>query len=68
MVKIPCVRECEDRSESCHAACEAYQAYEAEKLAEYERRAADKAKTAYSADAERRAKSGERLRKLGRMK
>ena len=67
-MKPPCGRECEGRSESCHAECEAYQAYEAEKLAEHERRIADKAKTAYSADAERRAKSGERLRRLGRMK
>lgn len=67
-MKSPCARECEDSSESCHAACEAYQVYEAEKLAGYERRIADKAKTAYSADAERRANSGERLRRIGRAK
>lgn len=68
MVKNPCKRNCEKRSATCHAECEAYLAYAAEKVAEYEARRTENEKDVPTADGKRRAKNAERLKRLGRMK
>lgn len=37
-IKIPCTRECQDRSATCHATCEKYAAYVEANKAEAQRR------------------------------
>lgn len=68
MVKNPCKKNCPGRSATCHCECKAYLAYAEAKNAEYDDRRAALDRETYTADAKRRAKSAERLRKAGRMK
>ena len=65
MVKPPCERDCPRRTVGCHAKCAPYLAYEEAKQAEYRANGAERARNAYTADAEKRRKSVERLRKAG---
>ena len=65
MVKPPCERECQRRAAECHAKCAPYLAYEEAKQAEYRAREVERSRDAYTADAEKRCKSLERLRKAG---
>lgn len=62
MVKPPCERDCPTRAVRCHAKCELYLEYEEAKQAEY------RGRDAYTADAKKRCKSVERLRKAGLLK
>lgn len=57
MVKPPCERGCPRRSAECHA-----------KRAEYRARENERSRDAYTADAKKRCKSVERLRKAGLLK
>ena len=65
MVKPPCERDCPSRTVGCHAKCAPYLAYEKAKQAEYRANGAERDRNAYTADAEKRCKSVERLRKAG---
>ena len=65
MVKPPCQRGCQRRTAECHTKCAPYLAYEEAKQAEYRAREAERNRDAYTADAEKRCKSVERLRKAG---
>ena len=49
----------------CHAKCAPYLAYEKAKQAEYRAREVERSRGAYTADAKKRCKSVERLRKSG---
>ena len=49
----------------CHAKCAPYLAYEEAKQAEYRAREVERSRDAYTADAKKRCKSVERLRKAG---
>ena len=49
----------------CHAKCAPYLAYEKAKQAEYRAREVERSRGAYTADAKKRCKSVERLRKAG---
>ena len=68
MVKPPCERECPRRTAECHARCAPYLAYEEAKQAEYRENKAERDRNAYTADAKKRCKSVERLRKAGLLK
>ena len=65
MVKPPCERDCPRRTAECHARCEPYLEYEEAKQEEYREREVERSRDAYTADAEKRCKSVERLRKAG---
>ena len=65
MVKPPCERDCPRRTVGCHAKCATYLEYEEAKQAEYRANGAERDRNAYTADAEKRCKSVERLRKAG---
>ena len=65
MVKPPCERDCPRRTAECHAKCAPYLAYEEAKQAEYLANWAERDRNAYTADAGKRCKSLERLRKAG---
>ena len=65
MVKPPCERGCPRRVVGCHAKCAPYLAYEEAKQAEYREREIERSRDAYTADAKKRCKSVERLRKAG---
>ena len=64
-MKPPCERNCPRRAAECHAKCAPYLAYEKAKQAEYREREVERSRDAYTADAEKRCKSVERLRKAG---
>ena len=64
-MKPPCERDCPRRASGCHAKCAPYLAYEEAKRAEYRAREMERSRDAYTADAEKRARSVERLRKAG---
>ena len=64
-MKPPCERDCPRRTAECHAKCVPYLAYEKAKQAEYRANEAERARNAYTADAEKRCKSVESLRKAG---
>lgn len=65
MVKPPCERDCPRRAAECHAKCAPYLAYEEAKQAEYRANWAERDRNDYTADAKKRCKSVERLRKAG---
>ena len=67
-MKPPCERDCPGRSAECHAKCAPYLAYEKAKQAEYRANGAERDRNAYTADAKKRCKSVERLRKVGLLK
>ena len=64
-MKPPCERDCPRRTAECHTKCLMYLTYQAEKQAEYRANVAERDRNAYTADAEKRCKSVERLRKAG---
>ena len=64
-MKPPCERDCPRRTAECHAKCVPYLAYEKAKQAEYRANWTERDRNAYTADAEKRCKSVERLRKAG---
>lgn len=64
-MKPPCERDCPRRTVGCHARCAPYLEYEEAKQAEYRANGAERDRNAYTADAEKRCKSVERLRKAG---
>lgn len=64
-MKPPCERDCPRRVVGCHTKCAPYLAYEEAKQAEYRENGAERDRNAYTADAEKRCKSVERLRKAG---
>ena len=64
-MKPPCERDCPRRTVGCHARYAPYLAYEEAKQAEYRENKAERDRNAYTADAEKRCKSVERLRKAG---
>ena len=66
-MKPPCERDCPRRVVGCHAKCAPYLAYQAAKQAEYRANGAERDRNAYTADAKKRCKSVERLRKAGLM-
>lgn len=68
MVKPPCERDCPRRVVGCHTKCAPYLAYEEAKQAEYRENGAERDRNAYTADAKKRCKSVERLRKAGLLK
>lgn len=67
-MKPPCERDCPTRAVGCHAKCDLYLEYEEAKQAEYRAREAERSRDAYTADAGKRCKSVERLRKAGLLK
>lgn len=67
-MKSPCERDCPRRTVGCHAKCAPYLAYEEAKQAEYRAREVERSRDAYTADAKKRCKSAERLRKAGLLK
>ena len=67
-MKPPCERDCPRRTLGCHAKCAPYLAYEEAKQEEYRAREVERSRDAYTADAEKRCKSVERLRKAGLLK
>lgn len=62
-MKPPCERDCPRRTVGCHAKCAPYLEYEEAKQEEYRENQAERDRNAYTADAEKRCKSVERLRK-----
>ena len=64
-MKPPCERDCPRRVVGCHTKCAPYLEYEEAKQAEYRARELDRSRGAYTADAKKRCKSVERLRKAG---
>ena len=64
-MKPPCERDCPRRTAECHARCAPYLEYEEAKQAEYRENGAERDGNAYTADAKKRCKSVERLRKAG---
>ena len=67
-MKPPCERDCPRRTAGCHAKCAPYLDYQAAKQEEYLANEAERDRNAYTADAEKRSRSVERLRKAGRLK
>ena len=68
MVKPPCERDCPRRAAECHAKCAPYLAYEEAKQEEYRANMAERDRNAYTADAEKRARSVARLKRMGLLK
>lgn len=64
-MKPPCERDCPMRTAECHTKCLMYLTYQAAKQAEYRAREVERSRDAYTADAKKRCKSVERLRKAG---
>lgn len=64
-MKPPCERDCPRRIVGCHTKCAPYLEYEEAKQAEYRANWAERDRNAYTADANKRCKSVERLRKAG---
>ena len=67
-MKPTCERDCPRRTVGCHARCATYLEYEEAKQEEYRANKAERDRNAYTADAEKRCKSVERLRKAGLLK
>lgn len=67
-MKPPCERDCPRRVVGCHTKCAPYLEYEEAKQAEYREREIELSRDAYTADAKKRCKSVERLRKAGLLK
>ena len=67
-MKPPCERDCPRRTAECNAKCAPYLEYEKAKQAEYRANEAERDRNAYTADAVKRCKSVERLRKAGLLK
>ena len=67
-MKPPCERDCPRRPAECHTGFAPYLEYEEAKQAEYRANEAERARNAYTADAKKRCKSVERLRKAGLLK
>lgn len=67
-MKPPCERDCPGRAVGCHTKCAPYLEYEEAKQAEYRAREVERSRDAYTADAGKRCKSVERLRKAGLLK
>lgn len=67
-MKPPCERNCPSRTVGCHTKCAPYLAYEEAKQEEYRAREVERSRDAYTADAKKRCKSVERLRRLGLLK
>ena len=68
MVKPPCELDCKRRTAECHARCAPYLEYEEAKQAEYRANEAERARNAYTADAEKRSRSVARLKRMGLLK
>ena len=68
MVKPPCERDCPRRTAECHARCEPYLEYEEAKQEEYRENQAERERNAYTEDAEKRARSVARLKRMGMLK
>ena len=68
MVKPPCERDCPRRTAECHARCAPYLAYEEAKQEEYRTNQAERERNAYTANAEKRARSVARLKRMGMLK
>lgn len=67
-MKPPCERDCPRRTVGCHTKCAPYLAYEEAKQAEYLANEAERARNAYTADAEERSRSVARLKRMGLLK
>ena len=67
-MKPPRERDCPRRTAECHTKCLMYLTYQAAKQAEYRAREVERSRDAYTADAKKRCKSVERLRKAGLLK
>ena len=67
-MKPPCERDGPRRTVGCHTKCLMYLTYQAAKQAEYRAREVERSRDAYTADAKKRCKSVERLRKAGLLK
>ena len=67
-MKPPCERDCPRRTAECHARCEPYLEYEKAKQEEYRTNQAERERNAYTADAEKRARSVARLKRMGLLK
>ena len=67
-MKPPCERDCPRRTAECHAKCAPYLAYQAAKQEEYLENEAERARNAYTADAEKRSRSVARLKRMGLLK
>lgn len=67
-MKPPCERDCPRRAVGCHARCAPYLEYEEAKQAEYRANGAERDRNAYTADAEKRARSVARLKRMGWLK
>ena len=67
-MKPPCERDCPSRTAEYHAKCAPYLAYEEAKQAEYRANGAERDRNAYTADAEKRARSVARLKRMGLLK
>lgn len=67
-MKPPCEMDCPRRTAGCHAKCAPYLAYEEAKQAGYRANGAERDRNAYTADAKKRCKSVDRLRKAGLLK
>lgn len=68
MVKPPCERDCPRRPAECHTRFAPYLEYEEAKQAEYRANEAERARNAYTADAEKRSRSVARLKRMGLLK
>lgn len=68
MVKPPCERGCPRRVVECHAKCAPYLEYEEAKQAEYRAREVERSRDAYTTNAEKRARSVARLKRMGLLK
>ena len=64
-MKPPCERDCPRRTVGCHTKCAPYLEYEEAKQEEYRARETELNRDAYTADAAKRRKRVERLRKAG---
>ena len=67
-MKPPCERDCPRRTAECHARCEPYLEYEEAKQEEYRENQAERERNAYTEDAEKRARSVARLKRMGMLK
>lgn len=67
-MKPPCERDCPTRAAECHTKCLMYLTYQAAKQAEYRANVVERDRNAYTADAEKRARSVARLKRMGLLK
>nr|DAU67649.1 MAG TPA: hypothetical protein [Caudoviricetes sp.] len=67
-MKPPCERNCPSRTVGCHTKCAPYLEYEKAKQAEYREREVERSRDAYTTNAEKRARSVARLKRMGLLK